>query len=122
MRLLLATAFAGGLAVAVACGSTGASGSPVRSPNPPGSPCGSGSTLDPTAAQSCAPNPQFPDCYLCVKLPNDAGAPALCEVPCRLGQSDCNAGQTCASAVDAPASGFVSESCGMLGNSLGYCR
>jgi hypothetical protein len=106
--------------LAAACGTNGTAGNPATEPLPPGSPCGTGSAAQ-DMAMRCATNPQLQDCFLCIYAPvdagpSDAGTPAVCAIPCRLGTSDCQSGQACTTP-----NGYSASGCGGLGN-LGYCK
>lgn len=128
-------AVARGLAVAIAIGIGGAFAATACSQSTtsvnttggvPGSPCGTGTTITLEDPASCRNNANLPGCFMCVRLPNDAGAPGVCAIPCRIGGNDCPAGQTCAASLTPPASGATWNGCSSYGTdvngTVGYCN
>lgn len=71
----------------------------------------------------CADNPALPGCVMCLGFDDDAGATSsLCVFACRVGMSDCPAGQTCE-----PQSNMSRDTQGSCRtfaapSALGYCR
>src|SRR5579863_6224120 len=69
----------------------GAGGANSGGGAPPGTPCGTftdgGASIPNMATHQCAENPNLVgDCWMCVLFVGlAAGAPASCELPCRLG-------------------------------------
>jgi hypothetical protein len=113
----------------LSCGGGGA-GVNGGSGAPPGTPCGSftdgGASIPSLATHQCAQNPSLlASCWMCVSFVGlDAGAPAACELPCRLGHdADCPSGQHCLSPDQAPANGETSSGCAYdyPNDAFGYC-
>ncbi len=71
----------------------------------------------------CAPNPALAGCHMCLGLDDvDAGDDHVCVFACRVGMSDCPAGQTC---LPQPAASRDTQgSCRSFAApaTLGYCR
>jgi hypothetical protein len=99
---------------------------PTSNGRPPLTSCRS--RIDDAGARStsalCAPNPALAGCRMCLRLDDvDAGDDNnLCVFACRIGMSDCPAGQTCIPALNG--SRDTQGTCRTFAEpaTLGFCR
>lgn len=119
------SASSGGAPAAADAGDAGDDATPASGGRAPFNPCLSriddaGSSY---TSALCAPNPALDGCHMCLGLDDvDAGDTHVCVFACRVGMSDCPAGQTCL-----PQPGGSRDTQGSCRTfaapaALGYCR